>query len=95
MKIAPVADVKSRFSAYLKASEEGPFIVTRNGKPVAVLISMEDEDELERVILAYSPRFQNILQKAKKEIQESGGIAHKDFWQDIQNQHGRFRDGLH
>jgi len=95
MKIAPVADVKSRFSAYLKASEEGPVIVTRNGKPVAVLISMEDEDELERVILAYSPRFQNILQKAKKEIQESGGIAHKDFWQDIQNQHGRFRDGLH
>jgi prevent-host-death family protein len=88
MKIAPVADVKSRFSAYLKASEEGPVIVTRNGKPVAVLISMADEDELERVILAYSPRFQNILQKAKKEIQESGGIAHKDFWQDIQNQHG-------
>jgi prevent-host-death family protein len=85
MKIAPVADVKSRFSAYLKASEEGPVIVTRNGKPVAVLISMEDEDELERVILAYSPRFQNILQKAKKKIQESGGIAHKDFWQDIQN----------
>jgi prevent-host-death family protein len=38
MKIAPVADVKSRFSAYLKASEEGPVIVTRNGKPVAVLI---------------------------------------------------------
>ncbi len=89
MKIAPVADVKSRFSAYLKASEEGPVIVTRNGKPVAVLISMEDEDELERVILAYSPKFQSILQKAKKEIRESGGIAHKDFWQDIQNHHGK------
>jgi len=88
MKIAPVADVKSRFSAYLKASEEGPVIVTRNGKPVAVLLSMEDEDELERLILAYSPKFQSILQKAKKEIQESGGIAHKDFWQDIENQHG-------
>ena len=88
MKIAPVADVKSRFSAYLKASEEGPVIVTRNGKPVAVLISMEEEEELERVILAYSPRFQNILQKAKREIQESVGITHKDFWQDIQSQHG-------
>lgn len=88
MKIAPVADVKSRFSAYLKASEEGPVIVTRNGKPVAVLLSIEDEDELERLILAYSPKFQSILQKAKKEIQESGGIAHKDFWQDIENQHG-------
>jgi prevent-host-death family protein len=88
MKIAPVADVKSRFSAYLKASEEGPVVVTRNGKPVAVLLSMEDEDELERLILAYSPKFQSLLQKAKKEVQERGGIAHKDFWQDIENQHG-------
>jgi len=88
VKIASVADVKSRFSAYLKVSKEGPVIVTRNGKPVAVLISMEDEDELERVILAYSPRFQNILQKSKKEIQQSCGITHKDFWQDIQSQHG-------
>lgn len=42
MKIASVADIKARFSAYLKASEEGPIIVTRNGKPVAVLLSMED-----------------------------------------------------
>ncbi|MGQ9628414.1 MAG: type II toxin-antitoxin system Phd/YefM family antitoxin [Anaerolineae bacterium] len=47
MRIASVADVKARFSAYLKASEEGPIIVTRNGKPVAVLLSMTDEDELE------------------------------------------------
>jgi prevent-host-death family protein len=44
MKIAPVADVKARFSAYLKESEEGPVIVPRNGRPVAVLISMEDEE---------------------------------------------------
>jgi prevent-host-death family protein len=32
MKIAPVAEIKAKFSAYLKASEEGPVIVTRNGK---------------------------------------------------------------
>ena len=56
MKIAPVADVKARFSAYLKAptewaSTEGPIIVTRHGKPVAVLLSVEDEDELERLVL--------------------------------------------
>ena len=46
---------------------------------------MEDEEELERLILSYSPKFQNLLHKAKKEIQQSGGITHKDFWQDIEN----------
>ena len=85
MKIAPVAEVKSLFSAYLKASEEGPIIVTRNGKAVAVLLPVGDEEELERLILAYSPKFQSLLHKAKKEIHESGGISHKDFWQDIEN----------
>jgi prevent-host-death family protein len=84
MKIAPVADVKARFSAYLKESEEGPVIVTRNGKPVAVLISMEDEEELERIILAYSPKFQSLLEKSRKQIQERGGIQHRDFWKEVE-----------
>ena len=30
-------------------------VVTRNGKAVAVLLAVEDDDELERLLLAYSP----------------------------------------
>lgn len=86
MKIASIADVKARFSAYLKASQEGPVIVTRNGRPIAVLLSMEDEEEIERLILAYSPKFQEILQIARKQIGESGGIKHKEFWESVENQ---------
>ena len=86
MKIAPVADVKARFSAYLKKSEEGPVIVTRNGKPVAVLISMEDEEELERIILAYSPRFQGLLEKSRNQIQDRGGISPQDSWKEVKGQ---------
>ncbi len=83
MKIAPVADVKARGSAYLKESEEGPVIVTRNGKPVAVLISMENEEELERIILAYSPKFQALLEQSQNQIQV-GGIPPKDFWKEVE-----------
>jgi prevent-host-death family protein len=84
MKIAPVADVKAHFSSYLKESERGPIIVTRNGKPVAVLIAMEDEEELERIILAYSPKFQSILKKGRKEIREGRGVSHGNFWKDVE-----------
>ncbi len=38
MRIAPVAEIKACFSAYLKASTEGPVIVTKNGKPVAFIL---------------------------------------------------------
>jgi len=84
MRIASVADVKARFSGYLKASEEGPVIVTKNGKPVAMLLSVKDEEEIERMILAYSPKFQSILQTAEQQIREGKGIKHEDFWREVE-----------
>ena len=83
MKIASVADVKARFSAFLKESKRGPVVVTRNGKPTAVLVSVEDEEEIERLTLAYSPKFQKILTLARQQIQEKGGIRHEDFWREV------------
>jgi len=83
MNIASVADVKARLSAYLKESQEGPIIVTRNGKPVAVLLAVTDEDELERLVLAHSPKFQGILGKSRRQIEEGGGILHDAFWSEV------------
>jgi prevent-host-death family protein len=84
MKIAPVAELKAQFSAYLKSSVEGPIVVTRHGKPVAVLLSIEDEDELERLVLAYTPKFQGILEAAREQIRETGGVRHEEFWQEME-----------
>jgi prevent-host-death family protein len=84
MKVAPVTEVKAQFSAYLKAAEEGPVVVTRHGKAVAVLLSVEDDDELERLILGYTPKFQGILEAARNQIRETGGVPHDEFWQGVQ-----------
>ncbi len=75
MRIASVADVKAKFSGYIKASQEGPVVVTKNGKPIALLLSVQDEDEIERLILAYSPKFQSILQVAETQIREGKGAS--------------------
>ena len=84
MRIASVAEMKARLSAYLKASEDGPVIVTRNGRPVAVLLGIADEDELERLVLAYSRRFRSILDAARRQIREEGGIPHEQFWEEVE-----------
>ncbi len=84
MKIAPLAEVKAQFSSYVKSTEEGPVVVTRNGKPVAVMLGITDEDELERLILAYSPNFRRLLGEAANRIQENRGIAHEDFWAEVE-----------
>src|SRR5881396_3196490 len=84
MKIASVADVKARLSAYLKESEQGPVVVTRNGKAVAVLLAVTDDDELERLVLAHSPRFQALLDKSRRQIEKTGGIPHDVFWSEVE-----------
>lgn len=81
MKVAPVADVKAHFSAYLVRCQDGPVVVTKNGRPVAVLISVLEDDELERLVLAHTPRFRRLLDAAEKRIQQTGGIRHEEFWE--------------
>lgn len=80
MKIASVAEVKARLSAYLKASEEELVVITRNGKAIGVLLPVEDDDELERLVLAYSKQFRSLLDTARKELAEGKGLSHAEFW---------------
>lgn len=84
MRIASVAEVKAKFSAYLVESEDGPVVVTRSGKPVAVLLAMSDEDEIERVLMAYSPKLRSILDAARDSIREGQGLSSEDFWRDVE-----------
>jgi prevent-host-death family protein len=61
MTIASLAEVKAKFSAYIESCKTSPVVVTKNGKPAAVLVSVADDDELESILLACSPRFQKLL----------------------------------
>jgi prevent-host-death family protein len=82
MKIASVADVKAKFSAYLKSSAGGPVVITRNGRPVAVLLGVEDEEEIEGLLLGYSPHLRAILDRSRVQIREGEKVAHEQFWAD-------------
>ena len=90
MKIAPLAEVKARLSAYLdECQTEGPVIITRNGKAVAVLLAPVDEDDLARLMLARSPRFQALLNKSRQSIKARKGLSSNDFWQVVAESQGK------
>ncbi len=74
MKIAPLAEVKDRFSAYIDESRESPIVVTRNGRPVAMIIPIEDEDDLDSLLLAHNPRFVQLLEAARQHVRVTGGV---------------------
>jgi antitoxin (DNA-binding transcriptional repressor) of toxin-antitoxin stability system len=81
MRVAPLADVKARLSAYLDdCGSLGPLVITRNGKAVAVLLVPFDDDDLERLVLGRSPSFQALLDRSRESIKAGKGLSAKDFW---------------
>jgi prevent-host-death family protein len=85
MKIASIAVVKAKLSAYLKASEEGPVIVTRNGRAVALLLTPANEEDLERLVFAYSSRLRRILDASNSAVEAGKVVPHDAFWRNLQN----------
>jgi prevent-host-death family protein len=84
MKIAALADVKAHLSAYVDECEnEGPVIITRNGKAATVLLAPKDSDDLERLILAHSRRFQSLLAKSRSSVKAGKGVSHDEFWKTV------------
>jgi hypothetical protein len=49
-----------------------------------VLIGVEDEEELERLVLGYSPKFRTLLEAARQQIRDTGGIEHEEFWTQVE-----------
>jgi len=81
VKIAPLVDVKARFSSYVDHTRDGPIVVTKNGRPAALLVAVPaNDEELERLILAHTPRFRRILEAADRRIRRGEGLAHREFW---------------
>jgi prevent-host-death family protein len=81
MRFATLADVQARLSAYVdECGLEGPVVITHNGKPAAVLLVPHDEDDLERLLLGRSPRFQALLDRSRQSIKEGKGLPEKTFW---------------
>lgn len=84
MKVASQSEVAADFAAYVKATKQGPVVVTDKGKPVAVLLRSEGEDDLERLLMGHSSKLQTILEAARKRFREGHGIPHETFWKEVE-----------
>ena len=84
MKVATQKEVAADFAEYVKATKLGPVIVTDKGKPVAVLLRSEGQDDLERLLMGHSPKLQSILEAARKRFREGRGIPHEAFWKEVE-----------
>jgi hypothetical protein len=47
------------------------------------IAAMQNDEELERLVLAYSPRLRVILESGRQQIREGKGLSHEDFWHEV------------
>ncbi|MDI7258840.1 MAG: prevent-host-death protein [Thermodesulfobacteriota bacterium] len=72
----------------MKGKRGHPILLLSRGKPAGILLSVNDEDEIERLTLAYSPKFQKVLGLARQQIREGRGIRHEDFRKEVEDSEG-------
>lgn len=65
MKTMTVFEARNNFSHTLKAAERDVVVVTRNGRPVAAIQAIGDDD-LEDLLLERSPKFWAMIRRARQ-----------------------------
>jgi prevent-host-death family protein len=80
MKAKPMTEVKAKLSAILESSRTEPILITRNGKPAGLLLHVDEETDLESIVLANSPVFQEIIRKSEEQIRRGETISHEELW---------------
>ena len=83
MKTVSAAKVAAQFNDYLEASRDQPVIVTRNGKPIAVLVSVQSREEAERISRSDPPSLRSVFQQSAEEFEEGLGIPKVEFWRQV------------
>jgi prevent-host-death family protein len=66
-------DAKGSLSDYTRKARRGPVVVTRRGRPVAVLRAVSHE-EWEDFVVSSSPAFRRIIERSWKDYEARGGI---------------------
>jgi prevent-host-death family protein len=65
MKTESLREVKNNLSQVIEQlPDTGPILITKNGKGRAMLISIDNETDLEALILSTSRRFWNLFDRA-------------------------------
>ncbi len=92
MATVTIAKVQAHLQSYIKRAEkEGPIVITRNGKAVAVIIAPLDDDDLESLLLARSPRFQALLERSRKDLRAGKGLSSEQFWRTVNERSGEYK----
>jgi prevent-host-death family protein len=73
VKVESIKEVKARFNRIVnELATEGSVVITRNGRPCAVLMPITEDTDLEIVALSQNKRFWKLYDAALEKANEEG-----------------------
>jgi prevent-host-death family protein len=87
MKFVTVRELKINGSKVINSLKDGDVVITKNGKPTAALLPL-DEDLLEEFIIAHHPKLVSEVDKARLEYERKGGLDHRAMKEKIRRRRG-------
>jgi prevent-host-death family protein len=77
VKTVEMAQATASLSDYARKARKETLIVTRRGKPVAVLMPVDSSTDLENLIVTTHPTFQAIMERSEVRYKTEGGLSTK------------------
>ncbi len=84
MRTVEFADAKLPLSEYARKVKKEPFIITKEGKPVAALVSLVNTD-METVSLSNNPKLIRLIERSRSRQKTEGGISAEEMRRRLKN----------
>jgi len=78
MRRVPLSEIKDNLSRFLREAETEEIVITRNGKPAAVLIGLASEDDWFDYQLQNDPRFLRRIEQSRQSLRAGHGVRIED-----------------
>ncbi len=80
MKIESLREVKANLSKIVnELPSERSVVITKNGRPCAVLFPVTEDTDIESMVLAQNKKFWQLMDSAHKEGEKKGFTKFKDL----------------
>ena len=93
MKTATTTEFRVQLTSYLNQRE--PVVVKQKGRYKAVLIPVEREEDVERLMMLGNKRLMEVVFESDRQIDETCGIPHDEFWKRIDAKYAKKSNGQH
>jgi len=90
MKTLDVAKATLPLSDYAKKVKKEPIVVTKEGRPVAALVSITNAD-IETVSLSSNPKFIALIERSRSRQKAGGGISTEEMRRRLEKPKGSAR----